>query len=169
MTHTLTTSNHLDRRTRRPVARLLLHPVLHLVLALGAGLGLAGAGTDTMAPVASAAPVSATPATVGDGTADHDLFNPSATLSMSTIDDLRDAPEGPCFADGGVLTPAGDCMAGVVIYPEEVDVEVWNRLTELGYDRAVGMGTNLLIPQAMVTLDGDGDEIAAVDPTAPLA
>lgn len=150
--------------------RLLLHPVLHLVLVLGAGLGLAGLGTDVVAPTHSVASVPATPALegAGDGTADHDLFMPSATLDTSQIDDLRADPEALCLRGHGVMTPAGVCVDAVLVWKDETDPGVWAYLLRTGYTWDLDEDA-LRIPAEMVILGGvDGDEVLSVDPSRPL-
>jgi hypothetical protein len=153
--------------------RVLLHPVLHLVLVLGAGLALAGIGAGTTAQAHNVASVPATPvlAGAGDGTADHDLFNPSTTLDTSRVDDLRTDPEAQCFAAEGVMTPAGACVDAIAVWETEVDPGVWAYLRRAGYGWSLDYETSgaLLIPAEMVILHGaDGDEVHSVDPARPL-
>lgn len=147
------------------VLRLVLIFVAGGVLTvLGQGIGPAqGSGsalTDSPAPTAQAP-------TTG-GYAQGHLFNPDATLDASRIDDLRDDPYGQCVADDGVLTPAGLCVAGVRVWEDEVPAGTWNALLGQGYMEEADDPDSMWIPLAMVTMDGEGEEILAVDLGAPL-
>ena len=109
----------------------------------------------------------------GDGTADHGLFHPSATLDTSHIDDLRSDPEALCLVSGGVMTPAGVCVDAIAVWESEVDPGVWAYLLRNGYTWSMNHETDderaLWVPAEMVILGGvDSDEVLAVDPARPL-
>jgi hypothetical protein len=160
-----------------------------LALAVLAGLVLLGlvvggtAGTHS-APAVQAPPAS-TPttdtsgmapherpiggATVDDGFSDHHLFNADATLDTSHIDDLRSDPEGQCLADGGVMTPERACVAGVLVWREEISPQQWHELTRQGYVCDVDDADSLWIPLGYVILGGEsGEDVLDVDLSRPL-
>lgn len=157
---TITTEmRSLALTTARVLARMAI--IIGVLMALVA-LGKLGS-TDTPAPLAPvptpAAPVQA-PAGQGDGVADHHLFNDTATLDTSRIDDLRADPESQCLMQDKVMTSAGECVAGVRVWRDEVDTATWNALVGQGYLTSVQDPDSLWIPLYMVDLDGD--DIAAV-------
>jgi negative regulator of sigma E activity len=94
----------------RPVLRIVGATAVCVTVLFGVllTLQLTGRSDERVAPDVAATPAATvqTPATApvrpADDTADHALFNPSATLDTTLIDDLRADPEARRLADGGV-------------------------------------------------------------------
>jgi hypothetical protein len=147
------------------VLRLVLIFIAGGVLTvLGQGIGPAQDSGST--PMASPAPTAqASPA---GGYVKGHLFSPDATLDASRIDDLRTDPYGQCVMQEGVLTPTGVCVDAVWVSRDEVGPEAWATLLDLGYMEDADAPDMMWIPLAMVTMDGEGGEITAVDLDAPL-
>jgi hypothetical protein len=160
-------ADNLIRHLRRALVRLaLITLTVAAVLAMGSALAL----DTTSVQAATAAPV---PAPVGDGWEDHDLFNPEATLSTATIDDLRHgaaAAEGQCLADEDfrVMTPEGECVDAAALWADEVDTATWNALLDAGYTWDIDLSLYeevdvIRLPADMLILGGpDGEHVLAV-------
>lgn len=106
---------------------------------------------------------------LGDGVADHGLFNENAELDTSRIDDLRTDPYGQCVASDGVLTPTGACVDGVRVWQDEMSIGTWNALRAQGYELGDKDPTSMWIPAEYVILGGPhGEDVLAVDLSRPL-
>lgn len=146
------------------IATLTLLSLLVLVAMLTQAQRTPIAGTASPAPSTShhqAAPY-------GDGYAEHHLFSETADLDTSRIDDLRDDPYGKCVSEDGVLTPAGTCVDGVMVWRDEMPPGSWNKLLAQGYLWDSDDPRAMWIPLAMVTMDGEGGEVIAMNLDAPL-
>lgn len=144
--------------TGRVLARVaVILGVLCALVAMGKALDMDT--HDTMPAATLPAPTQQAPV-VDDGVANHHLFHPGATLDTSRIDDLRADPESQCLMQDKVMTSAGECVAGVRVWRDEVDTATWNALVGQGYLTSVQDPDSLWIPLYMVTLDGD--DIASV-------